>query len=88
MCASCLFANHFLVLFLFFACRVHCKPHFVALLQPAVPGAEPESPSDFYATEFSFFFDLKFILFRLFLILYFAAHVNIALNLFLTFEQK
>ena len=37
---------------------------------------------------FRFLFDLKFILFRLFLILLFVAETGIVLNLFLNFEQK
>ena len=52
MCASCLFENHFLaVLFFFFLLAVCTEElHFAAPLQPAVPGAESESPSGCFAT--------------------------------------
>ena len=51
-CASCLFVNHFLVLlyFLFLLAVCTVQPHFSAPLQPAAPGAEPESPSGCYAS--------------------------------------
>ena len=39
-------------------------------------------------TEFSFFYDLEFILFRLFLILFFVAETGIVPDLLLNFEQK
>ena len=41
----------FLFYFFFIFPSVYsAKPHFAALLQPAAPGAEPESPSGCYAT--------------------------------------
>ena len=42
----------------------------------------------FESVEFSFFFDLKFIFFRLFLILFFVAEAGIVHSLFFDFGQK
>ena len=39
-------------------------------------------------TEFSFFYDLEFILFRLFLILFFVAETAVVPNWLLNFEKK
>ena len=41
-----------------------------------------------FRTEFSYFFDLEFIIFRLFLILFFIAETGVVPILLLNFEQK